>query len=521
MANDANIKAVITAEDKASSVLRNFGDNVSSAGTKIKNAFEIGGAAVIGFAALSVKAFSESEDLIAQTNAVLKSTGGVAGVTADQVTKLATAWQKQSKYSDEAVRNAENVLLTFTNISSDIFPQTTQAVLDISTALHEDLQSASIQVGKALQDPVLGVTALRRVGVNFSDKQRDVIKSLVDTGKSAEAQQMILQELNKEFGGSAKAAGDTFSGSLAKLKNSFNDVQESIGGTIVKGLTPLAQRFADFVNSDKFKAWLDKLITWLQVNLPIAAAYIINTLIPELKRVFDDVWPVIALVIDWGGKLFKFLADNTWVVWALVTAFAAVKTAMFLEGAIKGFQAVMAAVRFEYGITSALITSPITMPAIVVVAALASLFEVIKAARTVIDTINVVKSMNAGMEADRASTNAAIAQLQGLTLSQDPAQRQRAYTALHNLHVQGYAEGGIIPATPGGRLIRVAEGGQDEAVIPLNKAGGMGGTINININAGAFMGSDVEARKYAQLILNHMKTIAGAKNMTLGQLIGS
>jgi len=46
------------------------------------------------------------------------------------------------------------------------------------------------------------------------------------------------------------------------------------------------------------------------------------------------------------------------------------------------------------------------------------------------------------------------------------------------------AEGGIVPATPGGRLVRVAEAGQAEAVIPLNKlnsmtaSGGTGTTIN-------------------------------------------
>jgi hypothetical protein len=42
-------------------------------------------------------------------------------------------------------------------------------------------------------------------------------------------------------------------------------------------------------------------------------------------------------------------------------------------------------------------------------------------------------------------------------------------------HVPHLAEGGIVPATPGGRLVKVAEAGEAEAVIPLSKLGTMGG----------------------------------------------
>lgn len=205
------------------------------------------GAGVVAFGVSSVKAFQDSENKISQTNAVLKSTGNIAGVTADQVTKLASSLERQTKFSDEDVRSVENLLLTFTSIGKDIFPQATKTVLDMATALGEDTSSASIQLGKALQDPVLGITALRRVGVNFNDKQKEVIQHLVDTGKSAEAQRLILKELNREFGGSATAAGNTFSGSLAKIKNQFNNIQEAIGQTIVKALGPLVNWFANLI----------------------------------------------------------------------------------------------------------------------------------------------------------------------------------------------------------------------------------------------------------------------------------
>lgn len=245
MPNQANIKAVITAEDRASGTLKNFGDKADGMSQKLKTAFNVAGVAAVAFGAVSVKAFTESQDLIAQTNAVLKSTGQIAGVTADEVDKLSKSLQKVTKYSDEDVRSVENLLLTFTSIDKKIFPQATKTVLDMATALGEDTKSASIQLGKALQDPILGITALRRVGVNFSAAQKDVVKKLVETGRKAEAQKLILKELQTEFGGSAEAAGKTFSGQLEILKNQLNDVQEQVGSLILNALQPLIKLFSE------------------------------------------------------------------------------------------------------------------------------------------------------------------------------------------------------------------------------------------------------------------------------------
>lgn len=264
---DANIRAVITAKDEASAVLKKFGDGASTIGAGIEKAAKVAavalaavGAAAVGFGVSSIKAFEESQNAIAQTNAVLASTKGIAGITADEVTKLAKALQKQTTFSDEDVRSVENLLLTFTAIGKDIFPQATKTVLNMATALGEDTKSASIQLGKALQDPILGITALRRVGVNFSDAQKDVIKNMVETGHKAEAQQAILKELETEFGNSAEAARHTFGGSLKALKNNLNDAQEAIGETITKALQPFILKASDFIASIDWEKVIKKTI---------------------------------------------------------------------------------------------------------------------------------------------------------------------------------------------------------------------------------------------------------------------
>jgi len=190
----------------------------------------------VGFNKLMAEA-AEAQRIMAQTQAVIKSTGGAAGVTAKQIQEMAEGFARTTVFEDDAIQAMQNVLLTFTKLGKDVLPSATQAVLDMSTALGSDLQSTAIQVGKALQDPILGVTALRRVGVNFNAEQTKVIKNLVETGRSAEAMALILKELNTEFGGSAAAQLNTYAGQVQQLKNNFKDLMETVGTPILPGAT--------------------------------------------------------------------------------------------------------------------------------------------------------------------------------------------------------------------------------------------------------------------------------------------
>lgn len=219
------------------------------------------GAVALGINAI-YKSTIEAEKAQAQLNAVLRSTGGAAGLTAAELNKMADGFQAITTFDDEAITGAQALLLTFTNIGRDVFPQATQAILDMSTALGQDLNSSTTLVGKALNDPIKGLTALTRVGVSFSQQQKDVITNLAETGRVAEAQVLILKELERQYGGSAEAARNTLGGALQGLKNDFNNLLEGdtgssgIRGTI-KGINDLSaalrsedtkQGFADITN---------------------------------------------------------------------------------------------------------------------------------------------------------------------------------------------------------------------------------------------------------------------------------
>ena len=191
------------------------------------------------------------EQILAETqlNAVLKSTAGVAGLTAKELTGMASALQKQTRFGDEAIIKAQSLMLTFTKVGKEVFPDAIEAVLNMSEAMGQDLQQGVIQVGKALNDPILGVTALRRVGVQLSDQQVDLVKKFTETGQIAEAQKIILSELETQFGGVAKAAGETMPGSLDQMKNAVGDVSEAIGKLSSPILTEVAEDVTEFAES--------------------------------------------------------------------------------------------------------------------------------------------------------------------------------------------------------------------------------------------------------------------------------
>ena len=88
------------------------------------------------------------------------------------------------------------------------------------------LRSSTIAVGKALNDPVKGITALAPRRRPFTKQQQDQIKALVKSGDTLGAQKIILRELRREFAGSAKAHADP----LDKLNVSWKNLEETIGG---------------------------------------------------------------------------------------------------------------------------------------------------------------------------------------------------------------------------------------------------------------------------------------------------
>jgi len=267
-----------------------------------KMAAIVGGAAALGGLVATLKIgvdeFMGAQKVLAQTGAVLKSTGGAANVTSKQITSMSESLMKLSGIDDEAIQSGQNLLLTFTKIRNEtgkgnnIFDQATLAMTNLSVAMGKDLSSSAILVGKALNDPVKGVGALSRAGVQFTASQKDTIKALVDSGDVMGAQKMILKELETQFGGSAKAAGQTLPGQLNILKETFRNTAADLVAVFIPTLSRAATSLLNFVRGF--------------ANAPTLTAKI-DFVIGKFREL---AWSGIQTISDWWQKTKVTFEDN-------------------------------------------------------------------------------------------------------------------------------------------------------------------------------------------------------------------
>lgn len=183
----------------------------------------------------------EAEEAQAKLGSSFDSMGAAAWTSVDALNAQAEALQSATTFDDEGIANFQSVLLTFGNVTGDVFTDATKAGLDMSAKLGTDLQSSAIQVGKALNDPIKGVTALTRVGVSFTQQQKEQIAEMQEAGDLAGAQAVILGELEKQFGGTAEAMAKTNTGQAKQAMNALANAGESIAMVVAPAFGFLAR----------------------------------------------------------------------------------------------------------------------------------------------------------------------------------------------------------------------------------------------------------------------------------------
>lgn len=185
--------------------------------------------------------------------AVLKSTG--SKLLPEAITNFAKARQEVTNFGDEATISAAAVLATFKSIGPELFFPTLEIMQDMSAVLGQDMQSSAIQLGKALENPAIGLTALRRVGVSFTESQVELIKSLQGSGRLLEAQEVILAEIRSQFGGASEATADL----ITQLGGIRGDALEGLGKVLINVANTLDQRFDIKGMATDFAAWTNSI----------------------------------------------------------------------------------------------------------------------------------------------------------------------------------------------------------------------------------------------------------------------
>lgn len=266
MAVNSKLNFDIFARDNASPVFNKFGKQVDQTGKKMGGASGATKKLLGAFAGLAVVSkvsgflkdanteARESQKVNALTANALKTTGAAAWASTNGIGAMATAMSNKTGVDDEAIQSGANLLLTFKNVQnaagagSKIFDRATAAAVDLSASGFGSITGASKMLGKALNDPVKGITALSRAGVTFTEGQKKQIAAMVAAGDTLGAQKIILKEVESQVKGSAAAQATA----ADKLKVSWANFQELVGTKLL----PILDKMA--IAGTKAIAWLSK-----------------------------------------------------------------------------------------------------------------------------------------------------------------------------------------------------------------------------------------------------------------------
>ena len=198
-------------------------------------AFVAAGVAITKFA----KAGAQAESQFLKLEALLKATGNAAKQTGTDIEAMAREIGIGTLASVQGARDAAGVLLTFKSISGSTFKETLKLTQDLAAVGFGSMKTAALQLGKALEDPETGLSALRRVGVSFTEQQKDQIKVLAMTGKQFEAQALIIETLKEQVGGAGEGAAGGLAGAYDTLKENMQLFfeQNAFGALVVSKLT--------------------------------------------------------------------------------------------------------------------------------------------------------------------------------------------------------------------------------------------------------------------------------------------
>lgn len=206
------------------------GDAIKKIGIGI-GAFAVGAAAGLVAAAIKINAIGESAAAGDKRLQNITKQMGIFGDKSDDVTDrlLEFADAQERLTGVDTVIATQAKLMTFAELAKTAdqvggaFDRATMAAIDMAAAGFGSAEGNAVQLGKALNDPIKGINSLTRSGISFTNKQKEMITAMVETGKMGQAQNEILKAIETQVKGTA-AATSTASG---RITQSFNQIVEA------------------------------------------------------------------------------------------------------------------------------------------------------------------------------------------------------------------------------------------------------------------------------------------------------
>jgi hypothetical protein len=370
---------------------------------------------------------------IAQINKSMGLFGEATNKVNNRLIEYANATARATGVDQNQIKLAQAKLLTFKELAESAdeaggaFDRATKAAIDMGAAGFGTAEMNAVQLGKALNDPIKGVTALAKSGVTFTEQEKEKIKVLVESGKLLEAQEIVLKAIEVQVGGTAEATAND----SEKMKIAFSQLSESIGIILLpvfKELTAVMMKVADFARKNS------KVIVILG---GVIAALAIGVIAVNAAM---KVYQATLVIITAAQALFNFVMSANPIGLVIIAIAAIVAALVILE---KKFGVVTAALRivgdgFRNGIIDPVRT------------AIGLIADLVRA-------IGKIPGVGA---------------IGGL---------------IGKIDIPGFADGGIVTRPT---LAMVGEKGP-EAIIPLSQMGGMGGGVTVNVNGGLSTSAEI------------------------------
>lgn len=348
MANQQVIISVLADVSKFSNRMRGLGSRFAGFARTAVAATLLVGAALGKMAYDTLKSAEAAKVADQRLNNIAKSMGlfgDQAGAVSKRLQDYASKQQFATGVDDESIKATQAKLLTFKELAKTAgalggaFDRATMAAIDLAAAGFGDAESNATQLGKALQDPINGLTALKRVGVTFTEAEKKKIKALVESGKLLEAQDVLLKAIETQVGGTAEA---TVTASQ-KMSLVFGEISEKLGTALLPYITKVADAFVAWLQDDETVAFFENVTKGID-NFISGMQDAFND--PAVKETFDRLNNGIQ-------KFFEFLASPAGKKAArkfagdIAAAFAALnETLMFT---LFGINAVMSAIQGNWG----------------------------------------------------------------------------------------------------------------------------------------------------------------------------
>jgi phage-related protein len=333
----ADVAGLSKGLNQGTNEVQGFGSKMANFGKKAAAAFAVAGIAATAFAVKFAKDAIVAGEAAATANARIEQINksmGLFGESTNEVNKALIDYAEKTARATgvdtNSIKATQAKLLTFKELAATAneiggnFERSTKAAIDLGAAGFGTAELNAVALGKALNDPIKGISALSRNGITFTESEKDRIKVLVESNKVGEAQNMILKAIETQVGGTAEATANA----TDKMRVGFTQVTEKVG----LALLPVFEKLTNFVIDQIFPAFdkigaqfagitsqlgenllpaLDNLVTFFQnYLLPVFKAYyefIINDLIPAIVNFFQ---PALAGISKAFGSVSKSLQNN-------------------------------------------------------------------------------------------------------------------------------------------------------------------------------------------------------------------